>query len=191
MQKPKPKPCYIVNAHKTGYMSFNQTGDISTLNISTLKLVDQPREQCLTNRDRHQHATSQGKESYYRPSVIWKSDLTDKMKRSFFPGAIVSILDSPHRQWLNRWRKSLTTITPITKTIKIRRTRHAGQCWRSRDKLVSDVDLWTPSHGRAKSGRPAITYIQQLRADTGCSPEDMLKAMDASEAREGQEYPCS
>ena len=29
-----------INAHKTGYMRFNQTGDISTLNGSSLKLVD-------------------------------------------------------------------------------------------------------------------------------------------------------
>ena len=29
-----------VNAHKTEYMCFNQTGDISTLNGSSLKLID-------------------------------------------------------------------------------------------------------------------------------------------------------
>ena len=29
-----------VNVHKTEYMCFNQTGDISTLNGSSLKLVD-------------------------------------------------------------------------------------------------------------------------------------------------------
>ena len=29
-----------VNAHKTEYMCFNQTGDISTLDGSSLKLVD-------------------------------------------------------------------------------------------------------------------------------------------------------
>ena len=29
-----------VNAHKTEYMSFNQTGDISTLDGTSLKLVD-------------------------------------------------------------------------------------------------------------------------------------------------------
>ena len=29
-----------INAHKTEYMCFNQTGDISTLNSSSLKLVD-------------------------------------------------------------------------------------------------------------------------------------------------------
>ena len=58
---------------------------------------------------------------------------------------------------------------PITKTIELRRTRHAGHCWRSRDELVSDILLWTPSHGRAKVGRPARTYMQPLCADTGCS----------------------
>ena len=69
-------------------------------------------------------------------------------------------------------------LPPIMKTIKIRQTRHAGDCWRSRDELISDVLLWTPSHGRAKAGHPARTYMQQLSADTGCSPEDLLKAMD-------------
>ena len=50
--------------------------------------------------------------------------------------------------------------------------------WRSRDDLVRDILLSTPSHGRAKAGRPARTYIQQLCADTGYSPEDRPKAMD-------------
>ena len=57
----------------------------------------------------------------------------------------------------------------ITKTIHIKRTRHAGHCWRSRDELISDALLWTSSHGRAKAGWPARTYIQQLWEDTGCS----------------------
>ena len=49
---------------------------------------------------------------------------------------------------------------PIRKTIKVRRNRHAGHSWRSKDKLISDVLLWTPSHGRAKAGWPArTTYI--------------------------------
>ena len=33
---------------------------------------------------------------------------------------------------------------------------------RSRDELIRDVLLWIPTHGRAKAGRPARTYIQQL-----------------------------
>ena len=67
---------------------------------------------------------------------------------------------------------------PITKTIKVRRTRHAGHCWRSRDALTSDVLLWTPSHGRAKAERPARTYIQLVCEDMGCSPEDLPESMN-------------
>ena len=69
--------------------------------------------------------------------------------------------------------------------LKVRRTRHAGHCWRSRDELIRDVLLWTPTHGRAKAGRPARTYIQQLCEDTRCCPEDLPRAMnDREEWRE-------
>ena len=141
-----------------------------------------------------------------RLSVIWKSDLIDKMKRSFFQAAVVSILLYGCTTWmltkrmekkldvnytrmlraiLNKsWRQHPTKqqlyghLPPIMKTMKVRQTRHAGHCWRSRDKLVSDVLLWTPSHGRTKAECPVRTYIQQLCADTVCSPEDLPKAMD-------------
>ena len=76
-------------------------------------------------------------------------------------------------------------LPPITKTIQVRRTRHAGHCWRSRDELIRDVLLWTPTHGCAKAGRPARTYIQQLCEDMGCCPEDLPRAMnDREEWRE-------
>ena len=84
------------------------------------------------------------------------------------------------RAILNRpWRQHPTKqqlyghLPPITKTIQVRRTRHAGHCWRSRDELISDVLLWIPSHGWTKAGRPARTYKQQLWEDMGCSPEDL------------------
>ena len=76
-------------------------------------------------------------------------------------------------------------LPPITKTIQVRRTRHAGHCWRSRDELIRDVLSWIPTYGRAKAGRPARTYIQQLCEDTGCCPEDLPRAMnDREEWRE-------
>ena len=50
----------------------------------------------------------------------------------------------------------------ITKTIQVKRTRHVGHCWRSKDELISDILLWTSSHGRVKAWQPARTYIQQL-----------------------------
>ena len=139
----------------------------------------------------------------------WKSNLTDKMKRSFFQAAVVSILLYGCTTWtltnriekkldgnytrtlraiLNKsWRQHPTRhqlyghLPPITKIIQVRRTRYAGHCWRSRDELISDVRLWTPTYGWAKSGRPARTYIQQLCEDTGYSPEDQQEAINDRE----------
>ena len=136
------------------------------------------------------------------------------MKRSFFQAAVVWILLYGCTTWtltkqlekkldgnytrmfraiLNKsWRQHSTRhqlyghLPPITETIQVRRTRHAGHCWRSRDELISDVLLWTPTYGRGKAGRPAWTYIQQLCEDTGCSPEDLPEAMnDREKCREG------
>ena len=104
-----------------------------------------------------------------RLSVIWKSDLTDKIKCSFFQAAVMSILLYGYTTWtqtkhmekkldgnctrmlraiLNKsWRQHPTNqqlyghLTPIMKTIKVRQTRHAGHCWRSKDKLISDLHL--------------------------------------------------
>ena len=53
-----------------------------------------------------------------------------------------------------------------------------GPCWRRRDELISDVLLWTPSHGQANAGRPSRTYIQQLCTDRGCIPEDLPEEMN-------------
>ena len=72
-------------------------------------------------------------------------------------------------------------LSPITKTIQVRRTRHEGHCWRSKDELISDVLLWTPAFGQAKAGRPDRTYIQQPCEDTGYNPEDLTKAMNDRE----------
>ena len=92
------------------------------------------------------------------------------------------------RAILNKsWRQHPTRhqlyghLPPITKTIQVRWTRHAGHCWRSKDKLISDVLLWTPAYGQAKAGRPARTYIQQLFEDMGCNPEYLPEAMNNRE----------
>ena len=92
------------------------------------------------------------------------------------------------RAILNKsWRQHPTKqqvyghLPPIMKTIQVRRTRHAGLCWRSRDELISDVLLWTPTYGRAIAERPTQTYTQQLCEDTECSPEDLPEAMNDRE----------
>ena len=82
------------------------------------------------------------------------------------------------------WRQHLTKqqlhghLPPIMKTIQIRWTWHARHCWRSGDKLISDGPH---SHGQAKAGRPARTYIQQFCEDMECSPENLPEEMNDRE----------
>ena len=82
------------------------------------------------------------------------------------------------------WKQHVTKqqlyghLTPISKTIQIRWTRHARHCWRSKDELISDVILWVPSHRRASVGWLTRTYLQQLCRDTGCCLEDLPDAMN-------------
>ena len=132
--------------------------------------------------------------------LLLNCDYYIAMKRSFFPAAGVSILLYRWITWtltkrlekkqdgnytrmlraiLNKsWWQHPTKhqlydhLPPITKTIHVKRTRHAGHCWRSKDELISDVLLWTPAYGQAKAGQLARTYIRQLCEDTGFNTED-------------------
>ena len=62
-----------------------------------------------------------------------------------------AILNKSLRQYPTR-HQLYGHLPPITKTIQVRRTRHAGHCWRSRDELISDVLLWTPTYVLLKAG---------------------------------------
>ena len=171
-------------------MCFNQTGDISTLNGSPLKVVNKFTyigSSVSSTETNINTRLAKAWTAIDKQSVIWMSDLTEKMKRSFFQAADVSVLlygcttwtltkrlekklDGNYTRMLRAilnmsWRQHSTKqhlyghLPPISKTIKIRRTGHAGLCWRSKDELISDVLLWTPSHGQAKARRPAQIYI--------------------------------
>ena len=76
-----------VNAHKMLYMCFNQTGDFSTLNSSSLKLVDKftylGSSVSSTETDINMRL-AKAWTAINRLLVIWKSDLTNKIKHSFF-----------------------------------------------------------------------------------------------------------
>ena len=92
-----------INAHKTEYMCYNQTGDISTLGGTSLKLVDkftyQGSSVSSTEKDIDTWLTKAWT-TINRQSIIWRSDLTDKMKRSFFQAAVISILLYGFTTWM-------------------------------------------------------------------------------------------
>ena len=182
------------------YMFVNQRGDIFTPKGGPLKLVDKFTylgSSVLSTETDINTRLSKVWTASDRLSIIWKSDLNDKIKRSFFQATVVSILLYGCTTWtltkcmekkldgnytrmlraiLNKsWRQHLTKqqlYGPLPPITKVRRTRHAGHCWRGKDEFIRDILLWTPSHGRAKVRRPARTYIQQLCADTGYSLDD-------------------
>ena len=187
-------------------MCFNQVGDI-TLEGTSMKLVDKftylGSSVSSTEKDIDTRLTKAWT-AIDKLSIIWKSNLTDKLKRSFFQAAVVSILLYGCTTWtltkrllkkldgnytrilraiLNKSRRQHPTrhqlyghLPLITKTIQVKRN-----CWRSRDELKRDVLLWTPTYGRAKAGRPTRTYIQQQCEDMECSSEDLPEAMNDRE----------
>ena len=86
-----------VNAHKTEYMCYNQTGDITTLDGASLKLVDKftylRSSVSSTEKDIDTRLTKAWT-TIDRLSIIWKSDLTDKMKRSVDTAIWMHYLDA-------------------------------------------------------------------------------------------------
>ena len=131
------------------------------------------------------------------------------MKRSFFQAAVVSTLLYGCTTWmltkrldkkldgnytrmlraiLNKsWRQHPTRhqlyghLLPIMKTIQVRRTRHAGHCCRSRDELISDVLLWTPTYGRAKQDDQLEHTFSSYARIRDVAPEDLPGAMNDRE----------
>ena len=193
-------------------MIKNNTSDISTQDGTTLKLVDKftylGSSVSSTEKDIDTRLTKAWT-AIDRLSIIWKSNLTDKIKRSFFQAAVVSILIHGCTTWtlskrlkkkklddnytrmlwaiLNKsWWQHPTRhqlyghLPPITKTIQVRRTRHAGYCWRSKEELM--YSYGHPHMAKQKQGdHLEPTYIQQLCEDMGCSPEDLPKVMSDRE----------
>ena len=108
-------------------------------------------------------------------------NFSDKININFFLAAVMSILlygcttwtltkntekkqdGNCTRMWraiVNKSLKQYPTkqppyghLPPISKSIQIRRTNMGGHFLRSKDEIISDVLLWTPSRGHASVGR--------------------------------------
>ena len=142
-----------------------------------------------------------------RLAIIWKFDLFNKIKQDFFHSVAVSILHYGCTIWMlmKHIEKSYMRTTqecyiqcailiksckqhphktalygylpPISQTIQVRQTIHSKYCWRSKDKIVNNILLWTPTHGHAFVVWPAKTCIHQVCMDTGFGLEDLPGAI--------------
>ena len=138
--------------------------------------------------------------------VVWKSTLNRDIKISFFRATVESVLLYGAESWtltktlqtrLNgtytrllrsalgiSWKQHKTNkelygeLPLVSDTLKLRRLRFIGHCWRRKDETVHQLLLWEPPHGRRSRGRPCFTYIDQLAEDTGLEKDQLVTAMD-------------
>ena len=140
-----------VDAHKTEYMCFNQTGDISTQNGSPLKLVDiftYLRRSVSSTETDIDKRLAKAWTANNRLSVICKLDLTDKMKRSFLQAAIVSILLHGCTTWTQ------------TKRLEKKVDNNYKRMLRA---ILNRSLMQHPTKQQLYSHRPSITKTIQIR----------------------------
>ena len=92
--------------------------------------------------------------------------------------------NTPTKQLLFGYLRSLSQI------IQVRRTRHAGRFWRSKEELISNVG-WTPINGRTSVGWPARTYFSFVWTldivRKNCRERYMIESERASERERERE----
>ena len=126
-----------------------------------------------TENDFNMHITKVSTAAIHWLLSLWKCELSDEIKRDFFQTVVVSILLHGCTTWTltkdiakkldgnctrmlraifkKYWKQHPTKqqlyyhLPPISKTIRIRRARHAGHYWRSKNELIwtSHTDPFT------------------------------------------------
>ena len=105
-----------VNADETDFVCFNQRGNICSLNGMSLKLEDKftyLKSSVSSMKNDINMRLANVWTAVDRLSVIWKPDLSDKIKHIFFQLRTCQYyyMDAPNGRWLSVWRKNLTAIT--------------------------------------------------------------------------------
>ena len=136
---------------------------------------------------------------------IWKSRLSPQLKRRVFVASVESVLlygcetwsltvqmerslDGVYTRMLRMvlnvsWEDHAKNVDlygalpRVTDKIRARRMGLAGHCVRHPELVASNLILWEPKHGTRSRGRPATTYIDTLRRDTGLSNTGEIRAL--------------
>ena len=81
------------------------------------------------------------------------------------------------------WTQHITNINlyhdipKISSTIRQRRLRFAGHCYRATNENAHQVFFWNPPTTNRKRGRPATTFIRTIQNDTGLETDELQTAM--------------
>ena len=128
---------------------------------------------------------------------IWSSTLSRKIKVQFFCATVEYVLTYGSEAWtLTKgiqkqldgcytrmlrmaltisWKQKLTNaqlyqeLPPISSKVRCRRIRLAGHCHRHPQEIASQLVFWEPTRGQPSRGRPAVNYIDNMKADTNLS----------------------
>ena len=68
--------------------------------------------------------------------------------------------------------------SPISQTIQVRKTRHAGYSRRSKDELISNIYLWTLTYGHTSDGRLAEDFHASYLCGYKMQSKEMPRAMN-------------
>ena len=131
----------------------------------------------------------------HKMKKIWKSDLRRDLKVRLFQATVESILLYGSETWtmkkslINKidgcytrmlrmalnvsWTSHTTNrvvygrLPRVSSKIQERRMRLAGHIHRHEDLIAQELLLWEPTQGVRGRGRPALTFVDTLRSDTG------------------------
>ena len=83
------------------------------------------------------------------------------------------------RQRIIKFNEVLCAGLPwISTTVRERRLRFSGHCWRNKNEVVSDLVLWEPKHDKRSVGGQARTFVDLLEVDTRVPRDCLPAAMD-------------
>ena len=66
----------------------------------------------------------------------------------------------------------------ISTTIRERRLRFSGHCWRTKKEVISNLVLWEPKHCKRRLEGQAHIFVDLLEAETRVPRDCLLAEMD-------------
>ena len=142
--------------------------------------------------------------------TIWKSNIKKKIKERLFLATVESVLLYNSETWTMTktmekrldgcytrmlrmafnvsWKDKLTNeelyggLPKVSSKVASRRMKLAGHCIRHPEEEASKLVLWEPTKGKRNVGKQAVSYIDNLKKDTGMeSPQEIRTAMKDKE----------
>ena len=192
----------MANAKKTIIMAFNQTTEPNDESILEIvddftylgSLVSYSRADIKRRITLTWVAAN-------KLSKIWKSSLSKEFKLRLFCSTVESVFLYGCETWtitkelekkLNgcytkllrfvqsySWKDHICNSTlygklpKVTEKIRQRRLKLVGHCLRHKEEMAHNLVCWSPTYGKRKRGKPAMTFVRQVEADTELTIEEV------------------